>query len=99
MERDLRLNEMSAQIVGAAIEVHKELGPGLLESVYYKCLFKDLTSRGLTIQSELILPVYYKSELIQNDGLRIDILVNDTIVIELKSVESVRPVHKKQLLT
>ena len=98
MEREL-LNEMSAQIIGAAIEVHTELGPGLLESVYHKSLFKELTSRGFKVQSELSLPVYYKGELIQDDGLRVDLLVEDIIVLELKSVESVRPVHKKQLLT
>ncbi len=93
------LNELSSRIIEAAIVVHRELGPGLLESVYSVCLRRELERTGLKVQGEMPVAVMYRGELIADEGFRIDILVQDTVVVELKSVEQVQPVHKKQLLT
>ena len=95
----MQLNYLSSQVISAAINVHKELGPGLLESVYQSCMFIQLKEMGLNIQSEVSLPVFYHGQRITDDGFRLDILVEDTIIVELKSVEKVQNVHKKQLLT
>ena len=92
------LNRIADKIIGAAIEVHRELGPGLLESVYEYCLMAELKKRGLNVQSQVKLPVVYKGEKLQKDFF-IDILVENEIVIELKCVEVVLPVHQVQLLT
>ncbi|CAN5299322.1 GxxExxY protein [soil metagenome] len=92
------LNELTYNIVGAAIEVHKELGPGLLESVYQKCLKKEFTIRNLKFQSELLVEINYKGEKL-NTELRCDFLVEDAIIVELKAVEGITPVHEAQLLT
>lgn len=92
------LNKVTAIILDCSIEVHKELGPGLLESVYEVCLTKELLSRGLVVQSQVILPVEYKSEILDLD-FRIDLLVENEIIIELKAVEGILPVHQAQLLT
>jgi len=93
------LNALSSKIIKAAINVHSGLGPGLLESVYQKCMAIELDAMGFNFQTEVPLPVVYRDKVITGDGFRIDILVEDIIVIELKSVESVKAVHKKQLLT
>src|SRR5580692_11576009 len=90
--------ELTSQIIGAAIEVHKNLGPGLLESVYKVCLGLELESRGLNFKSELIVPVKYKDKQL-DFGFRLDLLVDDEIIVELKAVESFLPVHESQLLT
>jgi GxxExxY protein len=82
-----------------AINVHKELGPGLLESVYQKCLVIELKLLGLEVESEVPLPVNYKGQKVDDEGFRIDVLVENRVVVELKSVEKVQPVHPKQLLT
>jgi GxxExxY protein len=95
----MELNELSAKIIEAAINVHKELGPGLLESVYQRCMAIELKIMGLNVQSELPLPVTYRGEHIEDQGFRIDLLVEDKIIVELKSVEKIRKVHTKQLLT
>lgn len=79
------LNRLSKIILDSAIEVHKELGPGLLESVYEICLFKELRNRSLFVQRQLELPVQYKNEMLDAD-FRIDLLVNEEIIIELKAV-------------
>jgi len=92
------LNQIADKIIGAAIEVHRELGPGLLESVYEHCLMAELKKRGLHVQSQVKLPVIYKGEKLQKDFF-IDILVENEIVIELKCVEKVLPVHQVQLVT
>ena len=92
------ITDLSYQIVGCAIEVHKELGPGLLESVYEKCLKHELISKGFNIQQQVKVPVSYKGMEL-NTELRLDLLVNDTIVIELKTVEYILPVHEAQILT
>ena len=90
--------ELSEQIIGAAIEVHRELGPGLLESAYQACLAHELSLRGILFVSQLDLPLTYKG--VQLDvGYRIDILVDDKIIVELKAVEKVLPIHEAQLLT
>ena len=92
------LNEISGQVLGAAIEVHRTLGPGLLESVYEVCLAYELSQRGLVVERQKQLPVPYKD--VQLDAaFRLDLLVEDKVIVELKAVEQVSPVHKTQLLT
>ena len=93
------LNSLSAKIIRAAITVHKELGPGLLESVYQRSMFIELSKMGATVQSEVPVAVFYRGEQVHQEGFRIDLLVEDSIIIELKSVEEIRNIHKKQLLT
>ena len=95
----MRLDEISFNIISAAIKVHETLGPGLLESVYQKCMEIELKKRGLRVESEVDLPVIYEVEKITDMGFRIDLLVESAVIVELKSVEEVKPVHKKQLLT
>ena len=90
--------DLSQQILAAAIEVHKELGPGLLESAYEECLCYELSQRGLTFQRQLSLPVTYKGVKL-DCGYRLDIVVAEEIVLELKSVEEISDLHKAQLLT
>ena len=85
-------------IIGAAMEVHRTLGPGLLESAYRKCLARGLYLRGVPFREELELPVEYKGMTVDS-GYRIDLLVADQVVLELKVVETVMPVHEAQLLT
>ena len=92
------LNALTEKIIGAAIDVHKELGPGLLESVYEQALMMELKSRGLKALNQVPIPVSYRG-LDMGLNFRIDILVEDSIILELKSVEHLLPVHKKQLLT
>lgn len=93
------LNFITSQIIQAAIAVHKALGPGLLESVYQKCMVIELNRMGIRVESELELPIFYRDQKITDLGFRIDLLVESVIIVELKSVEAVKPVHKKQLLT
>ncbi len=88
----------TAPIIGAAIEVHRQLGPGLLESAYEQCLCHELHLRGLPFRCQVDLPVSYKG-LQLDSGYKIDLIVNDEVVIELKAVERVLPVHEAQLLT
>lgn len=92
------LNDLSGSIIGAAIEVHKTLGPGLLESAYEECLCYDLEARGIAFERQKPLTITYKNHPI-DCAYRIDILVQDAIVIELKSVDRIEPIHKAQLLT
>ena len=93
------LNRLSSQIIKAAITVHKELGPGLLESVYHACMLIELRNMGIKVQSEVLLPVVYRGQKVNGQEFRLDLLVDDEIIVELKSVVKVEPVHKKQLLT
>jgi GxxExxY protein len=95
----MELNKLSSQIIKAAIRVHKELGPGLLESVYQACMVIELKDIGINVQSEVPLPIFYRGQKVNEDGFRLDQLVENTIIVELKSVEKVQDVHKKQLLT
>ena len=92
------LDIMTYEIIGAAIEVHKELGPGLLESVYHKCLKKELETRQIQFETELNVPIEYKGEDIDAD-LRCDFYIDDCIVVEIKSVDSFKPIFEAQLLT
>lgn len=86
------------QVNGAAIDIHRELGPGLLESVYHKCLKYELQERGISFQSELVIPIVYKGVEIEAD-LRCDLLIEECLVIELKAIDKVQPIHEAQLLT
>ena len=95
----MEINEISSKIIKAAITVHRELGPGLLESVYLVCLLIELKIIGLKVQSEVTLPVVYRKQEVEGQIFRLDLLVENTIIIELKSVAKIDPVHKKQLLT
>ncbi|MGO9606201.1 MAG: GxxExxY protein [Candidatus Binataceae bacterium] len=88
----------TAAIIGAAIEVHHQLGPGLLESAYEQCLCHELHLRGLPFKCQVDLPVSYKG-LKLDCGYKIDVVVNDEVIVELKSVERILPVHEAQLLT
>ena len=91
-------NEISSQVIGAAIEVHKHLGPGLLESSYEACLLYELKDRGLDVKSQVLLPIHYKG--FQLDaGYRLDILVENRLILEIKSVEKLEGIHIAQLLT
>ena len=92
------LNEITQIIIGKAIEVHKALGPGLLEPAYQKCLAYELRMAGLEVQEEKPVPLLYK-EVKLEQGYRIDLLVEDRVVVELKSVEKIMDVHQAQVLT
>lgn len=94
----MEINDITYKIRGAIFTVHKELGPGLLESVYEAALAYELIEMGLNVQTQVGLPVEYKSVILEL-GFRIDILVNNQVVIEIKSVETLHDVDKKQLLT
>jgi GxxExxY protein len=94
----LELNEISRQIVDAAIQVHKKLGPGLLESIYRECLVYELRKRGLKVEVEVYVPIVYDGATLSSP-LRLDILVENEIILELKSIENVLAVHKSQLLS
>lgn len=89
---------LTEQIIGAAIEVHRTLGPGLLESTYAACLAHELTARGLDVAREVALPVLYKATRI-DAGFRIDMVVAQAVVVELKAVEKLLPIHEAQLHT
>ncbi|WP_310992267.1 GxxExxY protein [Aequorivita marina] len=91
-------NELSSKIIGACIEVHKHLGPGLLESTYEVCLARELRMLDLEFQQQVPLPVVYKGIKL-NAGYRIDIVVENRVLIEIKSVESLAPIHTAQILT
>ncbi|WP_445455625.1 GxxExxY protein [Flavobacterium sp. HNIBRBA15423] len=92
------LNDLSYKIIGLAIEVHKELGPGLLESAYQECLFYEIKNAGFKVEKELALPIIYK-EIKLDHGYRIDLLIEDRLVLELKTVENFTDVHFAQILT
>ena len=93
-----RLNELSANIIGLAIEVHRETGPGLLESAYEACLTHEMTRSDLRFERQKELPVRYK-EVTLNCGYRVDFVIEDSILVELKAVDVVLPIHRAQLLT
>ncbi len=93
-----KLNEITYKIIGCAYKVHSELGPGLLESTYEICLEYELREEGLKVEKQKALPVVYQG-IKMDAGYRIDLLVEDEIVVELKSVEILAPIHEAQLLT
>ena len=92
------LDELTYKINGAIIEVHRHLGPGLLESIYHKCLKHELTLRNIKFQSELLVPINYKG-LVTDADIRCDLLIENTIVVELKSVKAFEPIFTAQLLS
>jgi len=92
------LKDLVYQVNGAAIEVHKCIGPGLLESVYHNCLIKELSIRGFNFKSELCIPINYKGLEVEAN-LRCDLVVENALVVELKSVESIKPIFEAQMLT
>ena len=92
------INELTHEVIGSAIEVHRALGPGLLESTYRECLCRELMIRGIPFKRERGLPLEYKGIKLEC-GYRIDILVADRVVVEVKTVESLAPIHDAQLLT
>jgi GxxExxY protein len=94
----LEHEKLTEQIIGAAIEVHRHLGPGLLESAYRKCMVRELELRGLEVQAEVPLPIEYKGISIE-PAFRMDLVVNKLVVVELKAVDAFVPVHEAQLLT
>ena len=93
-----RAHKWSREVIGAAIEVHKTVGPGLLESVYQQCLFHELALRGIPVSIQTPVAVRYK-ELVLDEALRGDLVVDGCLVIELKAVETILPIHKAQLFT
>jgi GxxExxY protein len=92
------LNRISGEVVDAAVAIHSELGPGLLESVYEVTLAHELRQRGFRIDRQVPVPIEYRG-IRFDEGYRLDIVVNDLVIVEVKSIEGVSPVHKKQLLT
>jgi GxxExxY protein len=92
------INKITEAIIGAAIEVHRALGPGLLESAYVTCLVYELRQRGYKVLQEVPLPLVYK-EVKLDCGYRLDLLVNDAVIVEAKSVESLAAIHEAQLLS
>jgi len=98
MEKRRSVNQLTGAILGAAIEVHRALGPGLLESAYHECLCHELKLRGLPFEKEYLLPVRYQG--VDLDcSYRLDLLVDNQVVVELKAVETVLPIHEAQLIT
>lgn len=93
-----QVTALSYAITGHAIKVHKSLGPGLLESVYEKCLKHELISNGYKVIQQLKVPINYNGIFLESD-LKLDLMVNDTVIIEIKALESIAPVHEAQLLT
>ena len=93
-----RLNKISESVIGACIEVHREVGPGLLESAYEECLAYEFSQRGLSFERQKPLPVVYKAVRLDG-GYRMDFLVENSVVVELKTVEALLPVHDAQVLT
>ncbi len=98
MQENERLDEISHRIIGAAIEVHRHLGPGLLESAYQSCLTFELKQLGLKVKEQESLPVVYKQVKL-DCGYRLDLVVEDEIIVEIKAVEKLLPIHEAQLLS
>jgi len=94
----MEINKLTGEVIGAAIEVHKALGPGLLESAYEECLCRELDLRKIAYERQKPLPVEYKGVRL-DCGYRLDVVVGNKLIVELKAVESLLPIHKAQLLT
>ena len=92
------INQITEKIIGAAIEVHRALGPGLLESAYEACLVYDLTERGLKVEAQKPIPLVYKTVSL-DCGYRLDLLVEDTVIVEIKSAEKIMPIHRAQVIS
>ena len=93
-----RLNDITRQIIGAAIAVHRELGPGMLESAYEACLAYELIQRGFKVERQKELPLKYQ-DITLECGYRLDLLVEDSVIVEVKALEALHPVHEAQLLS
>lgn len=93
-----QLNALTDKVIGSAIEVHRHLGPGLLESIYRECLMMELSGGGIRFESERFVPIDYKGRRVRG-GLKLDLLVEGCLVVELKAVEALHPVHSAQVLT
>jgi len=98
MKPNIELNKLATQVVDACFQVHKEMGPGLLENIYVFCLEKELQLRGLKANREVFVPLYYKGIELAKD-FRIDILVEDEIIVEVKSAETMHPVYDAQIIS
>ena len=98
MTNTYEADQVSSLIIGACIEVHRELGPGLLESVYEEALYFQMTSTGLKVERQVPVVVHYKGQKLKA-GLSIDLLVENIVIVELKTVEKIHPIHEAQLLT
>jgi GxxExxY protein len=94
----MHLNEISGAVIDASYKIHTQLGPGLLESVYERVLAYELRKRGFTVETQLPVPIIY-DEVYFDEGYRLDLLINESLIVEVKSIEEVVPLHKKQLLT
>ena len=92
------LDKLTYDVIGAAIEVHKSIGPGLLENVYHQCIKEELKIRGIGFKTEMVVPVNFKG-LVMDTALRCDLFVENILVVELKSVSAFAPIHQAQLLT
>lgn len=93
-----QINQITEKVIGAAILVHKALGPGLLESAYEACLAFELVDRGLNVEQQKPLPVVYRDVRLEC-GYRLDLVVEDAVIVEIKSIEAILPIHKAQLLS
>ena len=93
-----QIDELSYKVIGCAMEVHKTLGPGLFENIYEQALVHELTLNGIPVKTQVEIEINYKGTNLGN-GLRLDVLVDNTLIVELKSVEELKPLHHKQLLT
>ena len=93
------LNQLSGIIIDSAMEVHREFGPGLLERVYEASLARELALRGISSQRQVCAPVFYKGELLDEEAYKIDLLVEDAVVVELKTVAALLPIHEAQIHT
>ena len=98
MKGKIMFDELSNAVIGCAIEVHRELGPGLLESAYEKCLAHELGLKGIPFVLQTVMPVEYKGVLI-DCGYRLDLLVDGKLILELKAVAAIEPIHEAQILT
>lgn len=94
----MKINDVTGQVVDAAMKVHSELGPGLLESAYEACLAYELSKRGMKVLKQVGLPVVYEGEHL-DVGYRIDLLVEDMVIVEIKAVDALAPIHQAQLIT
>ncbi len=97
-ENQEKRDPLTEKVIGCAIEVHRILGPGLLESAYQRCMLFELRKQGLAVETEVPMPVNYKGE-IMDCGYRVDVLVEKSLILELKAVETILPIHQAQLLT
>ena len=93
-----RADALSKRVIGAAIEVHRKMGPGLIESIYEKCLMRELELQAMPATNQLVVPIEYKGVTFE-EPLRLDVLVDACLLLELKSVEKVHPIHKAQFLS